>query len=756
MSTQVTQEPLPPEIALPLARLRFYVRAYVCARGLALVLAALAIAFWVTLAIDWLLEPSSAVRVAIMVGTALGIGWVIVRHWGLHLLVPLTDRNMALLLERSDQRLGDRLLTVVELSGREGAGAGFDPRMLSHTGNETRALMCDVRPAGVFNYLPLFWSVALAVLATLSIFLLSAVRPATVNTWIQRSVLLGPQRWERDTRITVEGFPADDRGRRSVKVAIGGDLEIRARADTLHRIPSLLELSYVTPEGTSLKQSMTMQGTAVPGRDPFQEYYYNFKNVQNSIRFDVRARRQQLFGKDDAIEDLWIDAVESPDLSDLMLVCKYPSYLKRNDETLSVTGIMSIPEGTAVTIQARATKKLLSAVCQVSSKDTQTRKIDVPDQSREFQLDLGTIRRDTTVLFTLNDTDGVSNRQPARLQLRAIADQAPQLDVRFASIGKAITPQALLPLRGSVADDHRLSKSWFEFQTSQEKTPRQQVFTMPKDGQLTQAAGIGLDVSSLSLKPGTRFYVWVKAEDDFPLEAAPHIGSTPRFELEVVTEQQLRGILEGTELVLRRRFEGIIANLRRTRDSLRRIETEGSDTAAPASSATLDGPAATQPATEVRTQNRSAIRVEDALQRCQWSSHETLEVADQFERILQELENNRVEHLNDLRSRLGDRIVKPLRATASKEFPKLKTLLLALRTRLAQNDRRPRAAAEAEKQLDTILRQMDQILAEMLESEGFNELLAQLRNMIQGHDNVSRMTRQRQQQLKKQLREGLE
>ncbi|MCE9552443.1 MAG: hypothetical protein K8T91_03575 [Planctomycetes bacterium] len=590
----------------------------------------------------------------------------------------------------------------------------------------------------------------------MSIVLLSAVRPATVNTWIQRSVLLGPQRWERDTRITVDGFPADDRGRRSVKVAIGGDLEIRARADTSHRIPSLLELNYLTSEGVSLKQSMTMQGTAVPGRDPFQEYFFNFKNVQNSIRFDVRARRQQLFGKDDAIEDLWIDAVESPDLSDLSLRCTYPSYLKRDVETLPVTGIMSIPEGTAVTVHARASKPLVSAVCQISGKDTQTRKIEVSDRSRQFVLDLGTVRRDTTVLFTLNDTDGVSNRQPARLQIRAIADQAPQLDVRFASIGKAITPQAMLPLRGTVGDDHKVAKAWFEFQTSQEKTPRQQVFSIPKDGQLTQAAGIGLDVSSLGLKPGTRFYVWVKAEDDFPLEAVAHVGSTPRFELEVVTEQQLRGILEGTELVLRRRFEGIIADLRRTRDSLRRVETEGSETAAPANSSTLDGPAAAKPAPQLRTQNRTAIRVEDALQRCQWSSHETLEVADQFERILQELENNRVEHLDDLRSRLGDRIVTPLRATASTEFPKLKTRLLALRTSLAQNDQRPRAAAEAEKQLDTILRQMDQILAEMLESEGFNELLAQLRNIIQGHDNVSRMTRERQQLLKKQLREGLE
>ena len=67
MSDPINHNPVPPEIASPLARLRFYIRAYVCARGLALAIAALAIAFWVTLAVDWLLEPSPAFRVAILV-----------------------------------------------------------------------------------------------------------------------------------------------------------------------------------------------------------------------------------------------------------------------------------------------------------------------------------------------------------------------------------------------------------------------------------------------------------------------------------------------------------------------------------------------------------------------------------------------------------------------------------------------------------------------------------------------------------------
>jgi len=766
-----TKHHVPREITARLARLRWYIRGYLCARGLALVLAAVAAAFWVSLALDWLWEPTAAVRIALLGLAVLAIGCVMIRSWLAHLLVPLSDRNMAMLLERSDSRLDDRLLTVVELTGRQGPNFGFDDRMLAHTGDEARSLIAAVRPLNVLNFRPLMWALALAVLTSLTVVLLHSIYPQTFDTWVRRSLLMGPQRWERDTLISVEGFPADSTGRRSIKVAVGGDLDVRALADTSRRIPGKLDLTYYGPDGARLTQSMTKEGTAVPPRDPYQEYFYSFKNIQNTICLSVRAQRERLFDKDDVVENLWIDAVESPALDNLSLRCTYPVYTRAKgqepEDVLAVTGIMPIPEGTQVVVEASATKGLASVQCQIAGEQTKTKMIAVPEGGRQFQLPLGSIRRNTVVSMTLTDTDGVSNRQPARLQIRVVPDQAPQIDVRLADIGKAITPRARLPLRGTIADDYGLSKTWFEFLTSLEmeqrgkdtpkdedgqagpKQPRQQSFAMPANGRLSAESGVALDVSSLELRPGSRFYLWVKGADACPLDAEPHVGSSPRIDLDVVTEQQLRGMLEGTELVLRRRFEGIMADLRRTGDSLHRIETDG----APADSGQADLPAAKH---DGRSQSRASIRVAEALERCGWSTHETHDVADQFQRILNELENNRVEHLDEQRSRLGDRIVLPLREIVRSEFPQLKNRLQQLQRSLADDGARRLAATEAEKQLDAVLRQMDQILAEMVESEGFNELLAQLRVMIQSHDDVVRLTRERQQQLKKQLREGLE
>jgi hypothetical protein len=474
--------------------------------------------------------------------------------------------------------------------------------------------------------------------------------------------------------------------------------------------------------------------------------------VQNSISFDVTARRQQLFGKDDTVDDLWIDAVPSPDLSDLSLRCKYPSYLKRKDETLPVTGIMSIPEGTEVAVDAVATKDLVSADCQIAGAAARSVHVNVANGGRRFQFDLGAVRSDAAVAFTLHDTDGVSNRQPLRLQIRAVPDQPPEVDVRFAGIGKAITRQAILPLRGQVKDSH-LVKAWFEFAAAKAKGTQQQTFEVPRDGQLTKAAGVALDVEDLILKPGGRFHVWVKAEDACPLPGTSHVGASPRIDFEVVTEQQLRGILEGTEHLLRGRHDGVMDSLRRDRDSLRRIETDAVE--APMA-ATAPAPSAGDQTAESRLQSRSAIRVESTLERATWSTHEVLEMAEQFERIVEELENNRVEHLDDLRSRLMDRIAAPLRRTASEEFPKLRQRLQSLRGSLADADRRRSAAAEAEKQLDVILHQLEQVRAEMIESEDLNNLVAQLRSVIEKQAEVGRTTRERQQQLKNELGQDLE
>ena len=61
---------------------------------------------------------------------------------------------------------------------------------------------------------------------------------------------------------------------------------------------------------------------------------------------------------------------------------------------------------------------------------------------------------------------------------------------------------------------------------------------------------------ALPLEPGQQLTISVKAQDAYDLESEPHVGSSQRFVLDVVTESQLRSLLEKRELGLRQRLRG--------------------------------------------------------------------------------------------------------------------------------------------------------------------------------------------------------
>ena len=93
----------------------------------------------------------------------------------------------------------------------------------------------------------------------------------------------------------------------------------------------------------------------------------------------------------------------------------------------------------------------------------------------------------------------------------------------------------------------------------------------------------GLAESGIELKPKDKMSVTVMASDKCDLAATPNIGSGDRYQLDVVTPEELLAMLERKELGLRRRLEQIIDELSEMRDSLSRIKrtTDGDRGSAP-------------------------------------------------------------------------------------------------------------------------------------------------------------------------------
>ena len=96
-----------------------------------------------------------------------------------------------------------------------------------------------------------------------------------------------------------------------------------------------------------------------------------------------------------------------------------------------------------------------------------------------FSYALQPLMQDTTLLFTLRDTDGIKSREPVRLALVAVPDKPPQLAVRLAGIGSAITPKARLPVAGEVSDDYGIARVWFEYAVDTQKPGSERVAPRP-------------------------------------------------------------------------------------------------------------------------------------------------------------------------------------------------------------------------------------------------------------------------------------
>ena len=149
------------------------------------------------------------------------------------------------------------------------------------------------------------------------------------------------------------------------------------------------------------------------------------------------------------------------------------------------------------------------------------------------------------------------------------------------------------------------------------------------------------------------------------------------------------------------------------------------------------------------------LRIETAIQTSDRMQHETVSVAEEFERILSELKNNKVTFVKELEQRIGHGIVTPLNQIAAQQFPQFQRDLRQLREVVDNAPLRSREITTTQQQLARILRGLEGVLKNMLDLQKFNELLADLRKIIAAQKQVSRETGEQRELLEKQLKEQL-
>lgn len=338
---------LDPRIQTTLAALRRRVRCYIWVQGLAAIVAALGVVFWLSLTADWFFEPSLWVRKFLLVAIGLVVATVVYRFLGRRVFVPLADRSMAILMERRFPEFDAGLLTAVELTARPPDPNDCNREMLAATCRAVVEPLDRVRLAEVFNLRPLLVASLSALLLAGAAAGFAIAANGSFSVWFRRTVLLSDELWPRQTILSVEGFSDG-----VAKVARGANFTLIARADmTGEEVPRSVRIVY-RPEGASrLDATMIREGQAVAGRDPFQVYSHTFHGVLAPIDLELR-------GGDASIRDLRIEVVDAPALVGLQAECRYPDYMGREARSVPVSGVVPVPRGTRVTLRAEANKRL--------------------------------------------------------------------------------------------------------------------------------------------------------------------------------------------------------------------------------------------------------------------------------------------------------------------------------------------------------------------------------------------------------------
>lgn len=772
---------VPEQLDALLSKLRGSIRRYVLLRGLSLTLALLTLIFWISLLIDtaWFritrLELSRETRIFILLIGAVCIAVLIYRSVLWQLMIQLRRRALALVLEKQFPILKDRLITVVEVAEQEGRTThtpALSQRMLDQTLSEACRLSESLQVEQVFNYRPLKRAFLLAAVAVLSVAATAVASPATFSHWSKAYVQLAQDYWNRlnGLNVSVVAQPGDrvrlfEDG--VVRHATGSDLTLLVETQEGKLPPEQVMLSYRTQSGARAKALMTPAGEG--------KFRHTIGNLVEDIELTVTG------GDFTTVRPLKVLAVPEPQITSMTAICDYPDYTGWDErgtgeptERKISSSEITVPMETSLVLQAAVSKSLRGVRISGREFELQLRRADdgswsaqqrilnergLVEKQEDFSSSVNRvmnaddllvalplfvtsgevsmtsalasrqaipIRESESMRIYLEDTDGIINLEPIRLEINGQVDEPPAVQTRLAGIGKAITRKAVMPFQGSVTDDYGLQELFFEFRTEKEEDPTTQPTERQPDGarefvmeKSEQQPLERFDVLPLELDVDDVLYVTLVARDGDDLNG-PHVSRGETYRMKIVSDEALLSLLYQDELNLRRRFEQVIEELERARDDLNQTNAAaaGEENAAGLSEATQ------------RTLN--AIQ-KDAL--------ETDAIRAAFESVLEELVNNRID-TPQIRSRLQDKIIEPLAAALSEDFETTEEHLRLLDFALREGKTPTVSVETCLADMDQLLTNLARILQEMRKLESFQEVIELLKGIIEDEKALKEKTEQ--------------
>ncbi|MGL6227536.1 MAG: hypothetical protein ACRC10_13030 [Thermoguttaceae bacterium] len=768
---------LPLPIRQKFHQLRMFLRLLAVFRGMIAFALLLGLLFLADLLGDCFLEFPLFLRGLLLTVSVVWIFYLVGRLLLFPLIMSRTNLQIARLVEQMEPAFGESLITSVELCdrrflGKDGTLNTLDGLRLPTLNTQSLAMqgVCEevkqpplsatvyhhllrqtVNQAALllesFNILRLFPWKRLTIHLCLTLLFWGGIvvycfhTPGTLECWCSRNVRLSSEDWPRLTRMILEGF--DEQGiARTVK---GEPFSFLIRADlSASRIPSQVHLQFRNHrDQTEHFRTVTLDQFRLETHHgtSYRAFYYTVPELIEPLTLNV-------FAGDWKREGLVIDVVAPPQILKYDLFCEYPAYQNRAEQSTSAVGRTQIPEGTRLTVVAEMNKPLRSAKVVIDSEpliEMQRKNGEEERSTKEvWTLGLADLRKSCFLRFELEETNGIRERQPQCLELEMVKDQAPTISAQLQGVGSAITPFAVLPIRGEATDDYGLAEIYFRFRTirrnnrlplanqesrlpansdsnhfkaadSDSNVTRSDSKVIGSDSNVTDsgsnvtAPDSGdkdeqneqliarcsanclqfpldrfFDVSALPLEPGDWIALSIEANDDYDLEKTEENGDATQGRERERAGQIGKSEIWQLEIISPTRLQGLL----QAREITLRERLESLTEEIRRTKRVLEQFQPIQPTDSGFSLEsgvfellvRDQVRL---IRDTQKEKYELQDIQEGFQRIREELEINRI-LTQEERGRLDRDIIIPLKKLVGKDFVELEQLFLGIKEKVDQ------------------------------------------------------------------------
>jgi hypothetical protein len=304
-----------------LSRLRRQVANWIWIEGLSRVLwLALGLAA-VDLALDWFFRmdrPQRAVMLALILAA---LGWAAYRWLAQPLSMAASDDALALELESAHPRLGQSLISALQLARvTDLRASGMSPALVREVIVSGLQRAQEIGFASILDRRRFSKNALLLLIAGVVVGLaaIGTIATSPLRTWFNRNILLGSATWPQKTYLVIE------------RVGSGG-VVVFPSGDDWTQIVSVRPDSQVVPEVVYLdvrRGYANDQGPRPMKKTGERAFEATFANVTEA--FEFRAR-----GGDAVTEWVRVELVTPPELTGLKLVLTPPKYTNQAPEELA-------------------------------------------------------------------------------------------------------------------------------------------------------------------------------------------------------------------------------------------------------------------------------------------------------------------------------------------------------------------------------------------------------------------------------------